>query len=281
MATTASTFPIPAKLFRGERRLRIALVGMPNSGKSTLFNTVSSTSIYRSELAGTQRGYGECRVQVGLDEASLIDLPSIQSLHQPQHDDLVTLKYLLWGDEPPLVSQHEPEGPPAPFAPPDVIIQIVDASLLAQHLELTLELSQLGRPMVIALNRMDEAQAKGMHISSNRLSKQLGAPVIPTVAIMGHGIQEVFTAAIATARQQRCPLPQPYAQHIRDCLQPLSQALNSDEIHAAFRVPHSFLLHQMALGDSYFINEMQQHFPDHLPQLLQLRREAEACLPRH
>lgn len=275
-----STFSIPATLYRGERRLRIALAGMPNSGKSTLFQAVSSTSIFRGQLAGTQRGYGECRVQIGLDEADLIDLPSIQSLHQPRHDDLVALKYLLWGDEPPLVSRHEEGGPPAPFSPPDVIVQIVDASLLSQHLELTLELSQLGRPMVIALNRMDEARNKGMHIGSNTLSKLLGVPVIPTVAIMGRGLQELFNAAVAAARQQRCPLPQPYSPHIRDALQPLSRMLNSGEIHEAFRVPHPFLLHQLAMGESYFIDEMRQHFPERLPQLQQLRREAERNLPR-
>ena len=182
-----STFALPAQLFRGDRRLRIALVGMPHSGKSTLFDAVSSTSIFRGKLAGSDRGYGECRVQIGLDEASLIDLPSIQSLSRLPNDDLVTLKYLLWGDELPLVSRHDPEGPPAPFAPPDVIIQIIDATQLTQHLELTLELSQLGRPLVIALNRMDEARDRGMHIGHQALSRQLGVPVIPTVANMGRG----------------------------------------------------------------------------------------------
>ncbi|MDH5573698.1 MAG: 50S ribosome-binding GTPase, partial [Gammaproteobacteria bacterium] len=141
--------PIPAQLFRGKNRLRIALVGMPGSGKSTLFHAVTSTAVYSDNLAGTNRSYDACTIQIGLDEADLIDLPSITSLHYLQKENPGALKYLLWGNERPAVSIHEEDGPPAPFAPPDVIIQVIDATNLEHQLELTLQLSQLGRPMVI------------------------------------------------------------------------------------------------------------------------------------
>ena len=106
------TVALRTPLFRGERRLRIALVGMPNAGKSTLFNAVSSTAPRTGRLAGTQRAYGECTVQIGFDEASVIELPSIGSLHHLSEDDLPALKYLLWGDERPPISVHESGGPP-------------------------------------------------------------------------------------------------------------------------------------------------------------------------
>ncbi len=279
-APQTTTIPLHTPLFRGERRLRIALVGLPNSGKSTLFNAVSSTSIRTGELAGTRRTYGECAVQIGLDEARVVDLPSIHSLHHLEHDDRVTLQYLLWGDDLPPVSVHEPNGAPAPFSPPDVIIQVVDATALNRHLELTLELSQLGRPMVIALNMMDEARKKGLHISSKTLSKLLGVPAVPTVALMGHGISELFTTAVEAVREKSCPLPQPANKHICEKLQPLSKALNRHDIQTAFRVPHPLLVMQFAANDDYFLEEMRQHFPQLLPNLLRLRSEAEQMLPR-
>ncbi|WP_455204415.1 FeoB small GTPase domain-containing protein [Kaarinaea lacus] len=272
--------PLHTPLYRGEQRLRIALVGLPNSGKTTIFQAVSATAIHTGELAGTTRAYAESRVQIGFDEASVVDLPSMQSLHNVQHDDLVALQYLLWGDDLPLVSRHETDQPPAPFAPPDVIIQVVDATSIERHLEFSLELSELGRPVVIALNMMDQAWDKGLHINTKSLSKQLGVPVIPTVALLGQGISDLLNTAVMSVRQSTCPLPQRASNHICESLQPLSQALSQPEIHDAFRVPHAFLLMQLAAGDRYFLDELQQHFPQQLPQLLALRGRAEQALPR-
>ena len=272
--------PLSTPLFRGHRHLRIALVGMPNSGKSTLFQAVSATSVHTGELTGTHRTYDECPVQIGFDEARLVDLPSIQSLNNLPHEDLVTLQYLLWGDQLPLVSAHEQSAPPAPFAPPDVIIQVVDATALERHLELTIELSQIGKPMVLALNMMDEARKKGLHINSSALSAQLGIPVVPTVALMGHGIPELFTAAANAVREGEYPHPQRPSEHIFKALQPLNKALHDPGLQKAFRVPYSFLLMQVAANDHYFMDELGQHFPERLPELLQIRAGVEQTLPR-
>jgi len=282
MNKPAPTTAVPMKraLTRGGAPVRIALVGLPNSGKSTLFTTVASTAVQTGELAGTHRAYRECAVQIGLDQVRLVDLPSIPSLHELAREERVTLQYLLWGDERPPIAAHEPGGPPAPFAPPDVIIQVVDATALARHLEFTLELSQLGRPMVIALNMMDDAARKGLHINHRKLSKQLGIPVVPTTVVMGQGIMELFTAALTTVRKRSCPVPQPPSPHLTTVLEPLSEALNHPEIHGAFRMPHALLLSLAAADDSYFRHELAEHFGGEVPHLQRLRVQAEKALPR-
>jgi ferrous iron transport protein B len=272
--------PLRTPLFRGERRLRIALVGLPGGGKTTLFDAVSSTAPQRGALAGTHGIYRECTVQIGFDEASVVDLPGVHSLHHLEGDDLLALKYLLWGDERPAVSVHERSGPPVPFAPPDLIIQVVDASNLQSHLELTLELSQFGRPIVLALNRMDEAAKKGLYINARALEQLLGIPVVPTVALMGQGLSALFDRAVHAAREAACPLPQPPSRHIAQSLEPLSAALNRPQVHAAFRLPHPMLLLQFAAADGFIEDELGQHFPSLLPELRALRAAAGASLPR-
>jgi len=275
-----TTIPLRGPLFRGERRLRIALVGLPGSGKSSLFSAVSSTSVQTAALAGTQRAYDECAVQIGLDEARVINLPSVRSLRHAEDDDRATLKYLLWGDERPSVTAHEPQGPPAPFAPPDVIVQVADATMLERHLELTLELAQLARPLVVALNKMDEAQDRGLYVNGAVLAAELGVPVVPTVAVMGHGISELFRTAVDVVRDGARPRPQPASRHIAERLQPLAALLGAAEIQAAFRVPLQLLITHVAEGDRYFADELAQHFPDRLPEVRRLLAAAAQTLPR-
>ena len=279
---TAHTAKIPLNepLFRGKRRLRIALVGLPNSGKSTFFSSVASTSVETGALAGTHSAYNECAVQIGFDEARVIDLPSIRSPHNLDSEDRAALKYLLWGDERPPVTQHEPDGPPAPFAPPDVIVQVLDATALEYHLELTLKLAKFGRPLVVALNKMDEAQERGIYVNAKVLSARLGVPVVATAAIMGHGIAELFRAAVRAVRAGTCPLAQPPSPHITAALAPLSQLLSAPEIQHAFRVPPQLLVSQIAEGDPYFLDEMREHFPGYLSEIERLLADAGRAMPR-
>ncbi len=277
-----SEFAIPLRtpLLRGERRLRIALVGLPGGGKTTLFDAVSSAAPLRGELTGTHRVFRECTVQIGLDEASLVDLPGLRTLRDLQGEDLAALKYLLWGDQRPPVSVHEAQAAPVPFSPPDLIIQVVDASRLQAHLELTLELCRLGRPVVMALNRMDEALKAGLQINVQALESALGIPVVPTVALMGQGLPQLFGWAAVTARGASCPLPHPPSPHIAASLQPLAAALDRADVHAAFRVPHEWLLLQFAGADGFVEAELGEHFPQLLPALQGLREAAGHELPR-
>ena len=269
-----ATIALNQPLFRGQRALRIALVGLPNSGKSTFFAAVASTSVQKGELSDTRRAYNECAVQIGLDEARVIDLPSIRSPHHLESADRAALKYLLWGDERPPVSLHEPAGPPAPFAPPNVIVQVIDATSLEHHLELTLKLVNFGRPLVIALNKMDEADGP-RHLRESRRAERTARRAGRTHR--GHhgpwhrGV--VPRGRACRARRHASPHAQPPSEHIAAALAPLAALLSTPEILQAFRVPPPLLVSQIAEGDPYFLDEMQQHFPGHLPQVRQLRRK--------
>lgn len=157
---STASIPLHRPLFRGARRLRVALVGLPGAGKSSIFRAVESTAVHP--------GAGECEVDVGLDQVRVISLPGLRELLA---------------------------------AMPDVIVQVIDATKLERHLALTLELLRQGRPLVIAMNKMDEAREQGRHIAAKALARRLGVPVVPTVATMGYGIRELFAAAVQAARR--------------------------------------------------------------------------------
>jgi ferrous iron transport protein B len=272
--------PLNQPLFRGERRLRIALVGLPRGGKSTIFQAAASTAVHTGGMPGTPHAYDECVVGIGLDEARVINLPSLRGLRDADATDRATLKYLLWGDEQPPVASHEAPGPPLPIGTPDVIVQVVEATALERHLELTLELLQLGRPLVVALNKMDEARAQGLHVGSKVLARHLGVPVVPMIAVKGYGILPLFAAAVAAVRQGACPLPPPLIAPLEAIFGRLSAALRSPEILGAFRVPRHYLVARIAEGDRYFLDEMRQHFPQQAARLQRELAGAADALPR-
>lgn len=174
-----AVIPLPKQLYRGARSLRVALVGAPDAGKGTLFEAVKSTSVRIAAIAGSDVAYEECGVQAGLEQARLIRLPSFWKL----------------------------KDAPAPLPASDVILQIVDATALERHLDLTLELLALERPLVVALNKIDEARERGLYVSAKALARSLGVPVIPTCARMGIGLAEVFRAALQVARGGALPIP--------------------------------------------------------------------------
>ena len=267
-------------LLRGERRPRVALVGRMLTGKSSIFRAASSAAPQQERLLRDGDRYDECVVKLGLEEISLVDLPAVESLCSLSPHDSVVVKYLLWGDRWPPIAAHEAAQPGAAFNAPDVLIQVVDATALQRDLELTLELSLLGRPLVIALNRVDEARRKGLYINARALSELLGVPVVATAAHMGLGVAELFAAALNAARGGHAPRPQSPSAPIAERLDALRAVLARPEVDAVFCVPASFLLMHLAASDDYFVDELVSHVPHLLPEVLSARAEAERYLPR-
>jgi ferrous iron transport protein B len=163
----------------------IALVGQPNSGKSTLFNALAGYRAVSSNFPGTTVELLRGKALIGGRPAEIVDLPGTYSLLAGDRAEQVTRDFLLSDQV-------------------DVVVNVIDASLLGRSLELTLELAELGLPMVVCLNMMDEAKRKGIRIDSEKLSQLLGVPVVETVASRGVGLSRL-TAAISRAKPARPP----------------------------------------------------------------------------
>ncbi|WP_300441397.1 ferrous iron transporter B [Zoogloea sp.] len=265
-APVVARVPLPRTLLRGARRPQIALVGLPRTGKSTIFQAASSTSVEAGALAGSDLSFSTCQVNIGLEQATLVDLPPLKTFHDLEDADRLVLSALLDGA--------------AGFKAPDLLIQVVDATALEPNLAFAQELCQLGRPLVIALNRLDEAREKGIYINVAALSEALGVPVVPTVAHMGKGIGSLFETALELLRAGRCPLSQSPGPHLRKALAPLNAILDQPDVEAAFRVPRSLLLTQIARGETWFAAEMVRRFPALVPAVEAARAEAARQLPR-
>ena len=152
----------------------VALVGNPNCGKTALFNLLTGARQKVANYAGVtvERKVGQTRLASGR-AVSIVDLPGAYSLTPATPDEQVTLEVI--------------EGRRHGEAAPDAIIAVVDATNLRMNLRLVLELLQLGRPLMVALNMADVARAEGLAIDVKKLSAELGCPVVETVAVRADG----------------------------------------------------------------------------------------------
>ncbi|MCM8611776.1 nucleoside recognition domain-containing protein [Accumulibacter sp.] len=270
---------LPQPLLRGRRRPRVALVGHQRTGKSSLFLAASS-AVPQHRLLRHGDACDECVVDIGLEQISLVDLPAVESLQSPGSRDIQLLQYLLWGARWPAVEAYEDDLPAESFAAPDVLIQVVDATALQRDLELSLELCLLGKPLLIALNRVDEARRKGVYVNSRALSEQLGVPVWSTVAHMGIGVTDLFAAALEAARVPASPPVRTPGPHLAAALEPLRSLLAQSAVAQSLRVPLPFLCVQLAASNEYFLHELASHLPQLLPQVVAARAAAARRLPR-
>lgn len=170
----------------------IALVGSPNCGKTTLFNAVTGLHQHVGNWAGVtvERKEG---TQNGV---KWVDLPGVYALSPYSAEEKVTIDYLSGGDY-------------------DEILQIVDATALARGLYLTHQLTQLSRPMTIALNMMDECRKRGITIDTEKLSARLGIRVLPMSARDGTGVPELLRALKDGAKTPKSPPSAPYTAIIQ------------------------------------------------------------------
>src|SRR3954470_972036 len=174
------------------RPARIALVGNPNSGKTALFNALTGARQKVANYAGVtvERKEGFVTTPEGRS-LSVLDLPGTYSLRARSPDEVVTRDAVL--------------GKLAGEASPDVLIAVADATNLRLVLRLILELKAVGRPMVLALNMYDIAQRQGLRIDLEALQRELGCPIVTTVATRKRGIDELVAKVEETAQANALP----------------------------------------------------------------------------
>ncbi|QIC61408.1 ferrous iron transporter B [Acinetobacter schindleri] len=161
--------------------LRIALVGNPNCGKTSLFNHLTGTRQKVGNYAGVtvERKVGHFTLPSG-KAVRVLDLPGTYSLDATSPDEAITRDVV--------------QGKIADEEQQDAFLCVVDATNLKLHLGLVLEMIQLGRPVLLVLNMMDEARRRGMQINTQKLSERLGVPVAETVAVRKSGVENLMNA---------------------------------------------------------------------------------------
>ena len=188
-----------------DRPWSVALVGNPNCGKTALFNLLTGARQKVANYAGVtvERKLGTLTLNSGRS-VTVVDLPGAYSLTPASPDEQVTLEVI--------------EGRRADEAAPDAIVAVVDATNLRMNLRLVLELKRLGRPMIVALNMADVARANGLVINVAMLARELGCPVVETVAVKRDGHAALLrqlehqlnsAAAVGSSKQHTARSPTP------------------------------------------------------------------------
>ena len=188
---------------------KIVLVGQPNAGKSTLFNVLSDIKAAAGNFAGTSVRITQSSVQLDGRVFQLLDLPGAYSLNATDDAEKITRDYLLREQV-------------------DLVVNVVDSTLLARSLELTSELLELGLPMAVALNMQDEAEKRGLKIDHEKLERLLGVPVVATAALHGKGVRQLMERSLRLLAAPSAPPPRPtfpYTAHIEALVQGLAVAM--------------------------------------------------------
>jgi ferrous iron transport protein B len=163
-------------------KYRIALAGNPNSGKSTIFNALTGARQHVGNWPGktVEKKEGACRRNG--TEIQVVDLPGTYSLTAFSLEEVIARDFII--DE-----------------QPDVVVTVVDSSNLERNLYLTLQILELGAPVVVALNMSDLAEGRGLKIDYGRLSQALQSPVVRTIASKGEGIKQLIDAVVNVAKE--------------------------------------------------------------------------------
>jgi ferrous iron transport protein B len=223
-----------------KKKLLIALAGNANVGKSVIFNHLTGLHQHIGNWPGKTVEKAEGTLHFKGYTIDVIDLPGIYSLSTYSLEELISRKYIA-------------------VEKPDIVINVVDASVLERNLYFTLQLMELETPMVIALNQMDMAQKKGIQIDVEKLEKLLGIPVIPTVAVKGVGIFQLLEKAIEIAEKgtEAKHVPVKFGEEVEEKIAKLTKMIESIQ----FWYPPRYVAIKLLEGDEEIEREVAKINP--------------------
>lgn len=205
----------------------MALAGNPNCGKTTLFNVLTGSNQYVGNWPGVtvQKKIGKTKV----GHSEIVDLPGIYSLSPYTMEEIVTRDY--------IIDEH-----------PETIINIIDGTNLERNLYLTIQLMELGRPIVIAVNMMDDVNAKGWKLDTERMAEMLGVPVYPITARRGENVEAVLKKAERLAHgKEFCEPKIIYDETTRNAINEIEAIISKNNEDGDF--PLTFFAGKLLEGD--------------------------------
>ena len=218
--------------------LTFALVGNQNCGKTTLFNQLTGSKQHVGNFPGVtvDRKDGVIR---GYDNTLITDLPGIYSMSPYSSEEIVTREFVI---------REKPKG----------IINIVDATNIERNLYLTMQLLELGFPMVVALNMMDELRENDGSVMVNEMEESLGVPVIPISAVKGEGIDELVRHAVHVAKYQERPMDTDFCKKEEGIHRGLHAVMHLIEDHAQMTgIPVRFAASKILEGDAKILEQLK------------------------
>jgi ferrous iron transport protein B len=241
-----------------KKKLLIALAGNANVGKSVIFNHLTGLHQHIGNWPGKTVERAEGTLHFKGYTIDIVDLPGIYSLSTYSLEELVSRKYIA-------------------IERPDIVINVVDASVLERNLFFTLQLMELETPMVIALNQMDIAKSKGVQVDTKKLEQLLGVPVMPTVAVKGVGIAKLLEKAIETIEKKQTKRPQvTYGEEVEEKIGKLVEKMKNVQIV----YPARYVAIKLLEGDEEIEREIQRINPQIVDTAKKLAGEIE-CIHGH
>jgi ferrous iron transport protein B len=243
--------PVPA-LPDDNHEYVVALAGNANVGKSATFNQLTGVDQEIGNWPGKTVERAEGLLQHRGQRIRVIDLPGIYSITALSTEEQISREF--------IAHDH-----------PDVVVNILDASALERNLFFTLQLAELGSPMILTLNQMDLAAQKGIRIDSGKLSELLGVPVIPTVAIRGKGIAELSDAVVRAIHDRPEPHTILYGREVEDRIEKIRKLLPA----GAGGYPPRWTAIKLLEGDTDTVWEVKKVAPDVVAAAQEYTRELE------